>query len=470
MIAASSMLASVGLLGCTELTIAWADLDGKGPVATPALFLDGRPTLDDWRTDMAPAYRTAFAEQVYGVAPVEHTTAVEERQLLDEAAFNDKGLVVQFRLKGSVRFGDKTIPLRDASDEGGFHMTLVTPKQRKTPAPVILMETFCPRWAALPHPDVARPDGAEDFNGPFSKVATYFFGRYICTPPIEMILDAGYAIATFQGLDVVPDNDGAGLAELKRLALGHDNPRTRWGAIAAWALVYSMAIDALEAEASLDQNGFIAWGHSRYGKAALLAAVRDDRIRGVIAHQSGTGGASLNRRKKGESIKSITKNYPHWFAPAYAAFAGREEDLSVDQHILLALVAPRPVFLGNARRDVWSDPNGAFRAARGANPAFEIHGMAGLTSKRLNDFRPNDDIAFWIRPGTHGVTEEDWPAFLSFLDAHFALPHQPEGIQASHPLLPSNPASESLHSSDSRSSERPPDSSFGQEALNLHRR
>ena len=130
----------------------------------------------------------------------------------------------------------------------------------------------------------------------------------------------------------------------------------------------------------------------------------------------GTGGASLNADKKGESIKGITKNYPHWFARNYA-----QDNLDgFDQHMLLALIAPRPILLGNARRDVWSDPNGAFRAALGADPVYALYGARGLDQKRLKPYDPAAEIAFWIRPGTHGVVKEDWPAFLQFLQAHFA--------------------------------------------------
>jgi len=178
-------------------------------------------------------------------------------------------------------------------------------------------------------------------------------------------------------------------------------------------------VDVLEDDARIDQSAIITWGHSRYGKSALVAAAFDDRIDGVISHQSGTGGASLNRGKKGESVKAITASYPHWFANRYASFGGREEEMTIDQHHLLALIAPRPVLLGNARRDVWSDPNGAFRAAMGADPVYELAGSAGLDQKRLDAWNPDADLAFWIRAGTHGVVKEDWPAFLEFLDAHF---------------------------------------------------
>ncbi|VAW05634.1 Glycoprotein gp2, partial [hydrothermal vent metagenome] len=189
-------------------------------------------------------------------------------------------------------------------------------------------------------------------------------------------------------------------------------------AIAAWAWGYSLMVDALEQDAEGPRD-YISWGHSRYGKSALLAAAFDDRISAVIAHQSGTGGASLNRQKKGESVKAIVDGYPHWFAKAYENYAGEEETMPIDQHQLLALIAPRPVLLGNARRDVWSDPNGAFRAAMGADPVYKLYGAQGLDQNRLDVWAPAADIAYWIRPGTHGVVKEDWPAFLEFLDAHF---------------------------------------------------
>jgi hypothetical protein len=137
-----------------------------------------------------------------------------------------------------------------------------------------------------------------------------------------------------------------------------------------------------------------------------------------VSHQSGTGGAALNRKKNGESVKEITDTYPHWFSEAYAKKDWDSEDVSVDQHALLALVAPRPIFLGNARRDVWSDPNGSFRSAQGASDTYKLYNKTGLKQDSLKPFHPDADIGFYLRSGTHGVVKEDWPAFLVFLDAH----------------------------------------------------
>lgn len=417
--AVAAIVALSAVAGCAKATLAWADLEGKGAPAAPEVLgaFDGEgpvETADEWRDGRAPILRAAFEREVYGAFPEESALYVLARAVLDEAAFGGAGRLIEYELQAEARFGGET------RKTDVFTMNVVTPLGRKD-APVILMQTFCPRADTLPHPAVRRIDGAIDCSGGGlgGAVMTYVFGRYIATPPVEEILARGYAIATIFPGEFVPDERKAGLAALAALSPGLAQDKERWGAIAAWAWGFSLMIDALAGDGDLDTDEFIAWGHSRYGKAALLAAAFDDRISGVIAHQSGTGGASLNRRKKGESVKAITTSYPHWFARAYADFAGREADMRVDQHHLLALIAPRPVLLGNARRDVWSDPNGAFRAAMGADAVYDLMGSGGLQQDRLDIWRPASDLAFWIRPGTHGIVKEDWPAFLEFLDAHF---------------------------------------------------
>ena len=430
---AALALAAPLITGCVQLTIAWADLKPNGVAASPPVLGafsglgafdsasagDPASTVEDWERNLVPAYRDALERYVYGAMPDASQTTVLKRTVLDDAAFNGKGRLEEYVVSASATFGGETVKTKSNLDSGGFFIELITPTAATGPSPVIMMETFCSRWGVVPHPAVAKPEGADEMGGAVGGVATFVFGRYICTPPIEEILDAGYAIAAIQPTEVAPDQSESGLAELNRLSAGHADDNTRWGAIAAWGWVFSRAVDALEDNPQIDQDRIALWGHSRYGKAALVAAAWDDRIDAVIAHQSGTGGASLNVEKRGESVESITQNYPHWFSKTYADYAGREGEMPVDQHMLLALIAPRPLLLGNARRDVWSDPNGAFRAAQGADPAYELYGRRGLDQDGLKPFDPGADIAFWIRPGTHGVVEEDWPAFLAFLDAHF---------------------------------------------------
>lgn len=411
LIAASTMLA-----GCVEATMAWTAMSPRGPAAAPPLRY---ASAADWEATGAGDAREALQKNVYGYFPEISESTILARRVVNAEAFNGKGVIEEYRIGASVTFGDKSVSVTDGEGAEGFIMDVVLPANADGPAPVILMETFCPRWDTIPDPGVTgAPPADEKRGGMMENLAIFVFGRYICTPPIEAILDAGYAVASIFPGEIVPDRDAEGLAALRRLSEGYADDGTRWGAIAAWAWSFSRMIDVLEQDERLDTTAMIAWGHSRYAKAALVAAAFDSRIDGVIAHQSGTGGASLNFRKPGESVKSITKSYPHWFARAYTAYTD-ETAPSFDQHQLLALIAPRPVFLGNARRDVWSDPNGAFRAAMAADAVYELFGVRGLDQTSLKPYDPAAEIAFWIRPGTHGVVKEDWPAFLAFLDAHF---------------------------------------------------
>ncbi len=416
---------SLAASSCARVTLAWADLKPDGDTAAPPVLesFSGDSAVNEaavWRDSRTPLLRDAFERHVHGVMPDASSTQVLEKRVLDDAAFGNRGRLEEWTLSATAVFNDVAVETRETMDRGGFLVQVVTPINTPGPAPVILMETFCPSWDVIPHAAVSRPDDANSMSGGvFGAVATYVFGRYICTPPIEEILDRGYAIASIYPGAVIADNRGRGMAELRRLSAGHADDETRWGAVAAWGWLFSRVVDAIEKDERFDEDGFVVWGHSRYGKAALVAAAFDPRIDGVISHQSGTGGASLNRNKPGESVRSMTQTYPHWFSRAYAAAAGEEHTMPVDQHQLLALIAPRPVLLGNARRDVWSDPNGAFRAAMGADAAYELLGSQGLEQDRLNVWRPDADLAFWIRAGTHGVVKEDWPAFLEFLDAHF---------------------------------------------------
>ena len=153
----------------------------------------------------------------------------------------------------------------------------------------------------------------------------------------------------------------------------------------------------------VDAGRVTVFGHSRNGKAALLAGARDDRIDLVITHQSGTAGAAPHGDMTGEPVRSMVRRYPHWFAPAFQDWAERPEDaLPVNQHQLLALIAPRSVHLGGANRDTWADPEGARAAARAAAPAWRLYGAD-----------PDAHISSHLRGGTHGVREEDWDAFLA---------------------------------------------------------
>jgi len=416
----------LGLSGCVRLTLAWADLSPKGAPATPVITTlddDSMKALDragpaiafadkqTWEATGQPSFRQLLQTHIYGVMPDKSTVRVVARERLDAAAYGGRAELEEWTLVATASFNGvarETAPLR---------VNIVTPNAADGPVPLILMQNFAPRHAAIRHPAVHRPAGREGMDGLAGGLAMFVFGRHIVTPPVTEILERGYGLAVMYPSEFVPDRKKAGLEALARLSAGHRDEATRWGAIAAWGWGFSRVIDALETDTRF--SAFIPYGHSRYGKSALVAGAFDSRIDAVISHQSGTGGASLNKKKKGESVSAITAAYPHWFSQTYAGYGKREQAMPLDQHFLLALLAPRPVLLGNARRDVWSDPNGALKAAIGAAPVWHLYGAGGLTRTDLRDYDPAARIALWMRPGTHGVTQEDWPAFLEFLDAHF---------------------------------------------------
>lgn len=351
-------------------------------------------------------YREALQDIVYGNIPQFKTINVVETKAFDNV-FGGSASLEQWQVEagfsGAIR---------------EFHVAILRPVANPQ-APLILSQNFCPNHAVIPIEGLSKP--SEPFfecsaNGFVGGVFGYFFGRYITTPPLEEIINRGYGFAAIYPSEFVPDSAKSGLATIAEL-FPDVAAIDQSGALAIWSAQSIWAADAIKTKFGTDK--IATFGHSRFGKTALIAAAFSDDIDAVLAHQSGTGGASVLRDDVGESIAQITENYPQWFSPKLKAYSKDPAALPVDAQHLLALIAPRPILLGNARRDVWSDPNGAFIAAQQVDGLWENAGKSGLDQTRLKDFNPKADIAFWQRPGTHGVVKEDWPAFLDFLDNHF---------------------------------------------------
>jgi hypothetical protein len=290
-----------------------------------------------------------------------------------------------------------------------FKVVVVTPNASPD-APVIISQNFSPNRSVITAEKQSPLPGENGNMGLLEPVFKFFFGRHIIEPPLENIIDRGYSFVAMHPPDYVADRSKKGTEKLN-LIFGDRSDRP--GALTIWASL-STAL-ATELKQQNPDRPVIAYGHSRYGKTALLAAAYGQSIDAAVSHQSGTAGASLMRDKTGESIKDVVRGYPHWLSPAAAEYADTPRSLPTDAHALLAAISPKPILLGNARRDVWSDPEGAFRAAQWAAANTD----QTFTSQRLDDFQPTDDIAFWTRTGTHGVVKEDWATFLDFLDAHF---------------------------------------------------
>lgn len=426
------LIIGLGIVGfvmssCTMLGLNYASLEtGNKPEARPAI------ETADW--DSWEARRTAlkalFETHVYGPWPEGLEVSFGETRTIDGAL-------------GSLGVLEET-PITLGSGESAvtFYLAVAYPAiARTTPVPVMIGQTFSSTCSVFPGAALTLPDGGlcdrDPMGGSVGVVARYIFGEFIAEAPIEQYFRQGLAYASFYASEVVPDSAGA--AERVMQGLKTPDGVSPTGALMAWGYGFKAAVDLLEGDPRIDDSRIAVFGHSRHGKSALLAGVWDRRIDAVVAHQSGYGGAASSRSTAGEGLKRMTRGgnmtpvgpyisgYPHWFDPAYADYAGRLDEIPVDQHQLLALLAPTPVFLGNGRRDVWSDPNSTYRMAEAADAVYELAGSDGLSQRGMQDYNPSAGLSYFLRPGGHGTDQRDIDAIMAFLDAHFDLPVSPGG-------------------------------------------
>lgn len=239
---------------------------------------------------------------------------------------------------------------------------------------------------------------------------------------IEDAVHRGWAVATFHASDVDPDFDefGNGVHKAYRDAGARAGEDYDWGAVAAWAWGMSRAVDYLVRDEDIDGGRIVAAGHSRLGKTALLAGATDERFAAAISNNSGCTGAALARNRKGETVRKINDCFPHWFNANYKHFNDREDLLPVDQHMLIALVAPRPVLVNSGEKDAWADPEGEFLSAKLADPVYRLLGTDGLAVHEMPqvDTLGRSRIGYNLRRGGHGVGKADWKVWMDFLDRH----------------------------------------------------
>jgi hypothetical protein len=392
----------------------------KYTLPNPLKLSDGSRVTDarTWRTKRRPEILELFRKHVYGRAPIARPENMSfevfdlERKALGDLATR-KQVTVNFT-------GKKDGPTMD--------ILIYLPNASKKPVPAFVLLNFggnhtihsdpairlSERWMRSKSAGVVKNRADENSRGRSSS-------RF----HVEEILKRGYGLATIYYGDIDPDfHDGFknGVHPVFDKLIDGKRAPDAWGSICAWAWGLSRAMDYFESDDNIDNKRVAVLGHSRLGKTALWAGARDERFAFVISNNSGCGGAALSRRAFGETVKRINTSFPHWFCENFKQYNGEEGDLPVDQHMLIALMAPRPVYVTSADGDLWADPRGEFLACKHAGPVYRLLGLRGLGVRGmpgLDQPVQKDIIGYHVRSGRHDLTEYDWQRFMDFADMHF---------------------------------------------------
>ena len=395
--------------------------ESKVPVFTPPdplTFNDGKKvtTVKQWENQRRPELLEMFASQMYGRTPkdkikVTCATLSENPNFMDGKATckqvkfiftNGRKNIEALLLLILPNWPKEKVPVFVAYNFNGNHTT--------TADTSIIFPSF---FALSTIPEHLRWSESNRERGGQSSNWSY-----------DKIIERGYGIATMFYQDIYPDKPGYADQSVVSLFAGYNPGQLKpdeWQALGAWAWGSSRIVDYLETQKRIDTKKIITMGHSRHGKVALWAGVQDKRFSIVISNNSGSGGVAMSKRVFGENIARITSAFPHWFCPDFNRYANNEANLPFDQHELVALIAPRPVYITSAVEDTWADPKGEFLSGYYAGPVYELYGLKGLGT----DVHPPlhqpimNTVGYHIRAGVHDVTEYDWMCWMDFADKHF---------------------------------------------------
>lgn len=373
----------------------------------PLKFEDGTKVgnVKDWERRRAEIYRI-FETEVYGTMPSTKVMIIPEELVADRNA-----------LSGTAVMKEVKLTLKNGSKEHSMKMLLYLPKN-VSKAPLFLGLNFNGNHTVTDEPRITPADvwPREQAQSPVKGKDSERGSNYSAWQVKEMI-SKGYGLATIYYCDIDPDfDDGFKNGVYALFDAVPDN--TSWGSIAAWAWGLSRAMDYLETLPEIDSKRVAVFGHSRLGKAALWAGASDKRFAMVISNNSGCGGAALSKRIYGETVGSINRAFPHWFCENFNKYNEKEETLPVDQHELLALIAPRPLYVASAQDDQWADPKGEFLSCVAASPVWKLLGKEGFPAKEMPTVNSPvmGSIGYHVRTGKHEVTLYDWQRYIEFAD------------------------------------------------------
>jgi (4-O-methyl)-D-glucuronate---lignin esterase len=384
----------------------------------PLVMSNGRrvTTAEMWLTQRRPEILKSYRTEIYGHVPQNAPKVTWEVTETDTAARD--GTAIMRRVVG--RMGDKP-------DGPRMNLTVYTPAKANGPVPLLLSITFGFGTGArggagkLGQGPATTPGKTEDGN----KATPPARGPGGGFDSIGEVLSRGWGYASLGYTDIQPDRADRWTEGVIGLTLKEGQTRPapdQWGTISAWAWGISRCIDYFETDKTVDAKHIGITGASRLGKTVLWAAAQDERVAAVFSVVSGEMGASLIRRDWGETLDDMAQNFSWQFAGNLQKWVGKWDDLPVDQHMLIALCAPRPVYVNGGLTDQWSDPKGEFLALAAAGPVYRLLGAKDLG---VTELPPMDqpvtggDLAFHYHSSGHTAVPADWKAFLDFADRHF---------------------------------------------------
>jgi hypothetical protein len=379
----------------------------------PLTFNDGSrvTSKEDWTKRKVEIYNT-FQDEVYGSSPAWTGKLIAGESSAKLNVPKDEPIRREVKVK-----------LKNGEKELDFTILIFLPHSDK-PVPVFLGYNFGGNHSVSDDRGISITaswiaNDAED-GITENKATEAGRGKSASRWPVKEIISRGYGLVTLYYGDIDPDFDDGfkdgvhGLYDLK------PDPAS-WGSISAWAWGLSRVMDYIVSDPAIDREKVIVMGHSRLGKTALWAGAADERFAIVISNNSGCGGAALSKRIYGETVGTINSAFPHWFCDNFNKYNEKESTLPVDQHELLALIAPRPVYVASAEDDKWADPKGEFLACVNASPVYLLLGYKGFPATEMPAVNNPvmGDIGYHIRTGGHDVKLYDWQRYMDFADYHF---------------------------------------------------